>query len=974
MWKYAAMVVLMLTLGVGNAWGDYLTNGQILYADLTSCGNFRADNVNLKFRLRKGGEGSTTTDINGIRIKSDDNNWFCCVVPDEGYCDVQLIRCSADYNTDHNYTSFFTYSSGNNCVKPSESGWSWTSASWSTYGFAAGEVLYLNPTWSGSNNTWIQSGNEKMVAYFYGGPQSAQFVDMNAVTGYGYSVTVPYDYARVIFCRATTTASGIDNEWSQVSNQTEDLSRNANNLYSITGWTANKICNGNWSAKLINVYFRTTNDKPWLTPYLYQWKASPAANSGYLALQSYNVDGTGKWWKAIVNTTSYEKFYISATTSPNSDACNAGNKTAEWNINAISENHGYQIHCRNNKTDLDQVFENVSSLTAPTVNLNYHEEGKTIMALTGQVTNFGYDINYVNNGWECGFTLIDSKGTETNYSACTENSTGGHFYTTITGLKQGETYTVKAWAKNGYAKGTSAGTNVTMKSDGTVRVWVYNEQGHSEVWFHCWYTNNCSANVSEIAFPGKKMNRLGETDWWYYDVSYDFPHFILSAGTNETKTPEGQDKGITQYTYYTNKDNNLTEYTGGHPEAYYIESTVGSKTYLSNVVTNTTDIMSFYASSTGDIKLVKADGTKTSNLTSSLDFKGKSGAVFTAKVNSTGDGLSEAAIYKGDYNLHVTASSQNYLDEGGVSKAGTGTKFIKFETSSLFDDTYDYYWVDWIPGSQNMVGTIGNEYNNDLAGILGADAYAPTSATSASGGNVRFSYNSETNEFARAIISGNGTDIKISALGTDSVLVWNGSASAYSNDAYTAERSFGDATNWVYQLKAEVRGTAHATVKSTYGESTRTLASNKKLMGGNKDAKYVVEITYDFKTNRLIAAWNPNGASLTGFDLESNLMAVRTENGSPAVLNIQKVDLDDDKITLSKITKIYTVMEFLQSSWTDAVNKPYADRRIDDGVNWCDEYYWISLPYKCYIGDIFGIEGYGSSWVLQTYHGDYRAQ
>lgn len=976
--KYIATLVLSLTLGVGNVWADYLTNGQVLYADLTGCGNLR-DTGHIKFRLRKGGAGGATVDLRGNRVNSGEDTWFWCEVPDEGYSDVQIIRCSSDYGSDYNYTNFFTYSSGKNCLKPSESSWSWTSCSWNTYGFAQGTAIYLKPAWDGGS--W-QSGSDHMVAYFYGGPHEAAFYDMTAVPNHDfYSITVPYDYARVVFCRTGSAASGCTWDNGQVYNKSYDQSLNNNNLFCITGWHDNnddsKPSTGSWNFKLINVYFRSTNDKPWLTPYIHQWNGG--SGDSYTLLESYNNYGTGKWWKAYINTTSFNKFHVTATDTPSSDACEGGNKTAEWNISAVSNNQGYQIHCRNDKTDLDKVFDNVANLTAPTVVVDYAEAGKTIMTLTGHITNFGYDINYVNNGYECGFTLIDSESNEVNYAAdCVIDDNTGYFYKTITGLKEGETYTVKAWAKNGYAKGISSGVNRTMKTNGTVRVWVYNQAGYTDVYLHCWYTNNCSgsthtdANVSEESFPGHKMTRLGTTNWWYDDVSYDYPRFLVNDGT---ETHQTGNKGTTDYRYFTNNGDALNEYTGSHPTAYYIESTIGTHTYYSNVVANTEDTMSFYAKAVGGtVKLIKPDGTKTGDLTSSLSFGGKDGAVFTA--TTTGTGLKDIAEFEGDYHLHCNATSENYLLAGRGVFGTSGTKFIKFETSALFDDTYNYYWVDWFRNAQSIVATIGNKYNDDLAGVIGADANAPAGKTKATGGNVRFSYNPTTNTFERAIIDAGNEAIKITAFAVDSVLVWSGSD--YVNDAYTAARNFGDATNWMYSVKAKVRGTAHANIKSTYVVE-KWLAENKKLIGGNKGDYYTVEIDYDFKTNRLIAAWTP-GDEIDPFSLESNLMAIRTENGAPTVLNIQKKLLDAETVVnLTNVTKIYTVMEFTQASWTD-VSDPYEwdGRRIDDTKEYCDEFYWLSLPYDCYVGDIFGIEGYGDGpydkWMLQRYRGDKRAK
>ena len=912
--KYIAILALFLTFGIGNTWAD---DYGIYKADIT---------------IEKDGGAATTYTVNN--------------------------------NTDPNYPynpNNVGVISGLNITAASVfiyRNWDYSKC-WDGTGGAFNYRL-----WHGSDNITHEnqgSGSSKwkeIVFDDYGGDGDAKNQKISKDDGIvnvfsEYDLTPGESYTLEFWYKTWVSCSSLgDKEWN-----------NNDNLYKIT-FTVEKF---------YPVYFRTTNDKPWLTPYIKQWNGS--GNSGFQLLTSYNDWGTGKWWTTNLSNR-WTNFLVSANSSPSNNACNAGDQTVNLTISSSMANHGYQIHCKNDKTDIDEVFDNVANLTAPTVVVDYAEAGKTILALTGHITNFGYDINYVNNGYECGFTLTDSESNSVNYNAdCVIDDASGYFYKTITGLKEGETYTVKAWAKNGYARGESSGRSVSMKKAGSVRVWVYNQQNYGTVWLHCWYTNNCSgtthtdANVSELAFPGKQMHRLGTSNWWYFDVSNDYPRFMVSDGGNSNKTG---DKGASDYAYFTNSGNTLAEYTGAlRPTAYYNKTTLSTDTiYYSNVVATTEDTMSFFAANNNRcvVKLVKTDGTETTIDMSSYFSVGDKGAVFTARTN--GGGLTDVKKFDGDYHIHMKVTSENYLEDGESKPGTSGTKFIHFETSSVFDDLYNYYWVDWISGSHNLVATVGNQYNDNLAGILAADAFAPKGATSASGGNVRFGYNPETNFFERAIVSGSGSDIKLKGSAASTVMT----GASYDNDTYSNPASFGDATNWVYNISAQVKGQSRATVTSRYNDGTQTLALNNKLIGGNSLTSYVVEIDYDFKTNRLIAAWKPTG-EITGFDLESNLMAVRTENGAPTVLNIQQADLDNDKITLTKITKIYTVLELLQASWRNSAQ--YTSRRID-ADSWCDEYYWIALPYDCYIGDIFGITKYGSGdndkWVLQRYRGDLRAQ
>ena len=510
------------------------------------------------------------------------------------------------------------------------------------------------------------------------------------------------------------------------------------------------------------------------------------------------------------------------------------------------------------------------------------------------------------------------------------------------------------------------------------KIYIYDsgnwKNARGKLFIHAW--NATMGADNSYGNWGPELKNLGG-GWYEATLSTQFTHFMISDSTN---THKSSDRAVADYTdggRYSTADINIPTYAASEPNIVYVEVTKGGETYFSNTVTNTEDTLSFFFPTDGTAKLYYFN-SGIQNVTLTTDFTSVKDNIVTATWTGakTATALTNLNTYKGDYHLHCYATSENYLINGRGLYGTSGTRFIKFETSALFDDTYNYYWVDWFRNEQNVVATVGNKYNDNLAGVIGSDENAPKGKTKASGGNVRFSYNPTTNTFKRAIIDAGDEAIKITAFAVDSVLVWSGSD--YVNDAYTAARNFGDATNWMYSVKAKVRGTAHANIKSTYVVE-KWLAENKKLIGGNKGDYYTVEIDYDFKTNRLIAAWTP-GASITPFSLESNLMAIRTENGAPTVLNIQKKLLDAETVVnLTNVTKIYTVMEFTQASWTD-ISAPYewSGRRIDDREKYCDEYYWLSLPYDCYVGDIFGIEGYGDGpsdkWMIQRYRGDKRAK
>lgn len=336
----------------------------------------------------------------------------------------------------------------------------------------------------------------------------------------------------------------------------------------------------------------------------------------------------------------------------------------------------------------------------------------------------------------------------------------------------------------------------------------------------------------------------------------------------------------------------------------------------------------------------------------------------------------EIKKYDGHYYIRVKgANTRNHLTNGETKYgSGIGTKFTPFVKNSAFEDDYDHYWVDWFlasgdvgGGAQSITATIQNDFNPDLAGKV-ADGVS----TLSSGANVRYGYDSESNTLSYQMITGAGSSVKIkNTQGAGNVEVLTASTPSETwTDAYSSEPSATDAQNWMYEFTARVKENCTATIKSSYNGDDVELATNKKLLGGAGSGTHYVDVIYDFKTNRLITAWRPNPSSnyQKSINLESNLMLVRTEDGSPTTLNLIVDPEDDSKEgSLNDITQIYTVMHFTRDAWD-------ASSRTTTGGGYTDAFYWISLPYDCYVSEIFGLDKYGDQWVIQTYHGDYRAQ
>ena len=530
-------------------------------------------------------------------------------------------------------------------------------------------------------------------------------------------------------------------------------------------------------------------------------------------------------------------------------------------------------------------------------------------------------------------------------------------------------------------------------------IYVEDTQNWGQMWEAMKNTNNNTYYLNR-AFPGEKILPCDTVDGKpIYRITLDsyYHRLWLSVGNNTKQTyNDGFPINFDLLPTYGIKKVHAGHWfkivpgSGGANDCYLKDYSTAifrvvsydgetGKTYYSNAISPTEGkgTVSFYANVNHASSYVKiqtwsdgndeggadnVDGTWiTSDVTNfqsacSTASSGRNTVFVATLSNST---LSEIGVYDGDYHIHVYANTENNLD-GGMPKGGVGTKFTYFEpNTTIFGiEDFDHYWVDWFTTEDiSVVATVGNTYNTDLAGVISTDPYAPYGQTASGGANVRYGYNPSTNYFSRTMIAGSGSQIKIL-----------GARVNPNNSGYNTMSSFSDASSWVYTIEAVVKGKATATVTTSYNSFAQTLTEDQQLIGGDLDdniTEYTVVITYDFKTNRLLAAWTPSGTIDDGFDLSSNLMVVRTENGAPTALNIT------GSTDLTNISKIYTAIELLQSSWRNSTE--YSSRRINVDP-YCDEYYWISFPYDCYVGDIFGIDGYGDSWVIQTYLGAERAK
>ncbi len=435
---------------------------------------------------------------------------------------------------------------------------------------------------------------------------------------------------------------------------------------------------------------------------------------------------------------------------------------------------------------------------------------------------------------------------------------------------------------------------------------------------------------------------------------------------------------------------------------YQVKILMGNgKAYTSNIVNAPEDTLSFFAPGmnetgykAGVVMLYQNDKMiatiEPSNFTAS--------DVYIATLNDALNGLDNVSTYSGNFYIRTYGTSHANIgfnngkgwnsikDLTAVEK--DSVRFTKF--TSREGEFYNHYWVQAMNtgnyGGKDVSACVANEYNNDLAGKLtkgkGTDEYGDIKVDGTGTViNVRFGYDPRTNYFGRAIIKGSGDDNYLN-IHCDNAYKDKNCSTKLPYGTSGLENKMQDISNWVYQRDIYVPITNSKPSSSLYieatspsttmknvkdhllgyvtneitGEATTTPIQKTVIGSGTTNGTYLIRVVYDFKTNRLIAAWVPQGT-----------IEVSTEKTINAdVLFVRKENEDVPQINLSNQGKIKSLESMFFAMELHRIDKDPANRQV--------EQYWFTLPFDCEVGSISGVHGYLQIWGIQRYRGDLRAQ
>lgn len=413
------------------------------------------------------------------------------------------------------------------------------------------------------------------------------------------------------------------------------------------------------------------------------------------------------------------------------------------------------------------------------------------------------------------------------------------------------------------------------------------------------------------------------------------------------------------------------------------------------------------------------------------DLTVDSSAVYNFKVTQGAAGVINSiqyiGAYTGNYYIRSSALSNkwgNYVDN--LDHRMTYSSFSESNANS-FGEKYSHYKAKWCPRNTNIAFCIANDYspcitdtlkqdvgnpygNTDINGTLNNDGVAGHSGNNAYldrySANVRFMWDRKTNKISRAYISAATSGLaQFLVLRAGQELHNENNVAISSSPANSVLLS--DNENWIYEARLMIKPGTRFKLYACYAKNPVDPASaqyfrgaydsdnftsddNSVILIGGESVDYqLARIVYDFKTNRLIAAWMPSGEVSGTNEINADVMIIRDHQESARCITFA-----DASANLSKVKTVYGVMRFNRWILNNRQHPEDQDKehaRPDHIVEDLAEHhpplsvgqqkstyerrlYFISFPFDVLVGDIFGFGTYGQYWVIQYYDGLNRAK
>lgn len=398
---------------------------------------------------------------------------------------------------------------------------------------------------------------------------------------------------------------------------------------------------------------------------------------------------------------------------------------------------------------------------------------------------------------------------------------------------------------------------------------------------------------------------------------------------------------------------------------------------------------------------------------------------FITEQTSSSISVTRIQPYTGKFYIRTDAVEgkwDNYRT--GLDHEMTYSEFSESEANA-FGPKYSHYKTKWCPRGTNVKFVIANDYSACISDTLTQDFPNTFVNINADGSlkqeggkgatedkysaNIRFMWNRKTNKISRAYLSSaTNVDKKFLVLQGQNVTnskIYDMDGNAFPATSYLDANSclLNDNQNWIYEIRVRANPSALIKLYAQYcgqnqyfcGTSYPTFEKDVtaiSILGGSPSSeKYEIRVLYDFKTNRLVTAWMPDGTDVTGeVTISTDVMIIRKHQNAAECITFA-----NSTSKLTEVRTVYGAMCF--NRWTlnnRAVGKGGVE---DNNRDHCwnkdliaeyhpllpdgeqkSEYerflYFISLPFDVNLSDVFGFGTYGTHWIISEYNGARRAR
>ena len=342
--------------------------------------------------------------------------------------------------------------------------------------------------------------------------------------------------------------------------------------------------------------------------------------------------------------------------------------------------------------------------------------------------------------------------------------------------------------------------------------------------------------------------------------------------------------------------------------------------------------------------------------------------------------VQKADPYKGNYYIRTDAA------DGGWDAFRQASNKITYSSFADTHSNFNHYYCKYIDAGRNVKFTIANDYSYCISDTLDNDDIIKKGQSSIGclpiNANVRFGWDSNTNEISRAYIKGAGqtSDRFLVLQGKDDNLKdANGDPIPKGTGVRTGleanEEILVDQQNWIYQVDVTANNQTFVKLIAEYNGQTQYFKGNETeytgLLSSTASDTYKIRLVYDFKSNHLVIAWMAAGKTIEGEQaLGADMMVIRRNQEAADQLNFNPLES-----SLEDVKTGYAVMTF---------TKAYLENLEEDNVTPLPEnrkkterersLYWVSFPFDVKISDVFGFGEYAEHWIMQYYDGAERAE